>query len=331
MNWLLITLCFLPAFALTSLGMFPLLRVLKRRAILDYPNERSSHDVPTPKGAGLLLIPVSTLFLVLFDFFEGGAGVPAETLGIAVLAAILCGFSWLDDLRGLPVIHRLIAHGMATIAGLWLFSGNILIFKGLIPPVLDHILAVFLWMWFINLFNFMDGIDGISGVQTISICLGIIIVYAVSDSSAEDIYFATILGAAAFGFLLWNWPSAKIFLGDAGSAPLGFLLGWLLIRLAAAGEWEAAIILPLYYLADTAVTLLRRLFHGEKVWQAHRQHFYQQAIQNGRTHRSVAMSVAGVNLCLVSAAIFAAMGFSAISVLCAVFLVVSFLWYLAKH
>jgi len=117
---------------------------------------------------------------------------------------------------------------------------------------------------------------------------------------------ALAVAAATAGFLAWNWHPAKIFLGDIGSVGLGYLLAWLLLALAAMGEWEAALILPLYYLADATITLLRRLARKEKVWQAHREHYYQQAVQNGRSHARVSAAVATTNLALVALALAAA-------------------------
>jgi len=330
MNWVLVSACFVVAFTLVAAGMHPLLRLLQDKAILDHPNERSSHHAPTPKGAGLLLVPVVSALWVLFCVAFDSAGITTDIASMATLAVLLCGFSWLDDLRGLPALYRLGVHVVVAGIGIWLLPGDALVFQGLVPPLADHVLAVIFWVWFINLFNFMDGIDGISGIQTVGICLGIFAVFAVSDTDVVDVYFAVILAGGAIGFLLWNWHPARIFLGDAGSAPLGFMLGWLLIRLACSGEWEAAAILPLYYVADTTVTLLKRLFRGEKIWQAHCQHFYQQATQNGRSHSSVTTAVIGINFCLIALALLASAYLPIIGLSGAVLLVICFLSYLSN-
>jgi UDP-N-acetylmuramyl pentapeptide phosphotransferase/UDP-N-acetylglucosamine-1-phosphate transferase len=115
-----------------------------------------------------------------------------------------------------------------------------------------------------------------------------------------------VIAATMIGFLVWNWHPARIFLGDVGSIPLGFLLGWLLLDLAASGLWQAALILPLYYLADASLTLLRRLLRGAVIWHAHREHCYQQAVQRGRSHAAVSRAVAFTNLLLVGLAFVAA-------------------------
>ena len=144
------------------------------------------------------------------------------------------------------------------------------------------------WVWFINLFNFMDGIDGISGVECLGIGLGVAVIAALDGVPSGHGSLGICLAAAAAGFLIWNWHPAKVFMGDVGSVPLGFLIGWLLLDMAAAGAWAPAVILPAYYLADATITLLRRLLRGAAPWQAHRDHFYQQATQAGRSHARVA-------------------------------------------
>jgi UDP-N-acetylmuramyl pentapeptide phosphotransferase/UDP-N-acetylglucosamine-1-phosphate transferase len=141
----------------------------------------------------------------------------------------------------------------------------------------------------------MDGIDGITAVETISLALGFALLGQFIPQSA-------LLIAVSLGFLLWNWHPAKIFLGDSGSIPLGFLLGWLLLLLAGRGHWAAALILPAYYLADSTLTLLRRAVRGEKIWLAHRQHAYQRAVQAGARHDQVTLTILAANLLLIGAA-----------------------------
>jgi len=131
--------------------------------------------------------------------------------------------------------------------------------------------------------------------------VALIVALAPASGLAPDLGLT--LAAAALGFLVWNWPPAKIFLGDVGSVPLGFLLGWLLLKLAAGGDWAAALILPLYYLADATITLARRAIRGERVWRAHRQHYYQRAVQGGRSHARVSAGIGATNLMLVALAV----------------------------
>jgi UDP-N-acetylmuramyl pentapeptide phosphotransferase/UDP-N-acetylglucosamine-1-phosphate transferase len=162
-------------------------------------------------------------------------------------------------------------------------------------------------VWFANLFNFMDGIDGIAGGEATAVGIGIALV-AGTGGAFELIAPSVAVAAAALGFLVWNWHPARIFMGDVGSVPLGYLLGYLLLALAARGEWAAAVILPLYFLADATLTLLRRLARGERVWQAHREHFYQRAVQRGLRHDAVVLRVVAADLVLIAGAWAAAMG-----------------------
>ena len=282
------------------------LKALLKRAILDHPNERSSHSAPTPRGGGIAVIVVVLAAWAVIGPGSGDSGVGFWALLGATSA--LAAVSWVDDLRGLNVFIRLAVHGLLAGAALIALPAPGPYFGTLLPPVVDLTAAWLLWVWFINLFNFMDGIDGISGVETASIGIGVaLVVFAIDLDSSRALYGLTI-AAAALGFLWWNWHPAKIFLGDVGSVPLGFLLGWLLLDLSARGHWMAALIIPLYYLVDATLTLIRRAVRGEQVWQAHRQHFYQMGVHNGLSHSAVAVSVGLVNLFLVALAVLTAMG-----------------------
>ena len=181
-------------------------------------------------------------------------------------------------------------------------------FQGLLPPLLDRLAAGLVWLWFVNLFNFMDGIDGITGVEAASIGLGLFLVALVFAETSPAVLFPLLLGAASLGFLAWNWPPSRLFLGDVGSVPLGYLIGWLLLLWAAEGQWAATLILPLYYFADATITLVRRALGGAKVWQAHREHFYQRAVQGGASHARVSLGVLACNLLLIACALVAAGG-----------------------
>ena len=280
-------------------------RELLRRDIMDRPNERSSHDTPTPRGGGIgLMTALLPAWIAGAFLFAPGPLTTADWL-LPLAAAALAGVSWIDDLRDVGALPRLAAQFAAAIAGVLVLPG--LVFQGLCPPWLDATLAVIGWVWFVNLFNFMDGIDGISGVESIAIAAGVVLTGVVLSLVPGGMTAqALAVAAATAGFLAWNWHPAKIFLGDIGSVGLGYLLAWLLLALAAMGEWEAALILPLYYLADATITLLRRLARKEKVWQAHREHYYQQAVQNGRSHARVSAAVATTNLALVALALAAA-------------------------
>ncbi len=302
---------------------------LVRHAVLDRPNERSSHTAPTPRGGGVALLFVVCGAWVLATAWLGSA--PPAFGAVMVGTALLAVISWLDDVKGgMPVAARLAVQAVAVALALATFQDAGLVFQGVLPPLLDRLVSALLWLWFINLFNFMDGIDGISGVETVSLGGGLALVAWLAGFAAAYVALPALLAAAALGFLVWNWQPARIFLGDVGSVPLGFLLGWLLLITAAQGQWLAVAILPLYYLADATITLARRLARGETVWRAHRGHFYQQAVRGGESHAEVAIKVLVCNGVLVGLAIAATAGLSVPAALGAVVAVAMLLWHFRR-
>jgi UDP-N-acetylmuramyl pentapeptide phosphotransferase/UDP-N-acetylglucosamine-1-phosphate transferase len=290
-----LTIVAVASFVLSCLGTRLLVTVLRRGAVLDKPNERSSHVVPTPRGGGIAVIGVS---VVAWMTLWGAGLVPPLTVIVALAAGGLAVVSWLDDLRGLSPAIRLLAQFVAVAGGILALPHGA-IFQGWLPFGLDRIAGALLWVWFVNLFNFMDGIDGVDASEAATIGIGIMLVAGDSLDLAAP---AAAIAAAALGFLVWNWAPARIFLGDVGSVPLGYLLGFLLYQLALRGSWQTALILPLYFLADATLTLLRRLARGERVWQAHRQHFYQRAVQRGLGHAAVVLRVIAANVVLIACA-----------------------------
>lgn len=274
---------------------------LHHRRVLDHPNERSSHSAPTPRGGGIGVLAVALpLLAAVFWLYRPGAIEPLAVLALTLALAVL---SWLDDLRGLPVALRFAGHIAAVAAALTLLPDRLLVFQGVLPLALDRVAAALAWVWFINLYNFMDGIDGLAGVETIAIGGGLFAVVATAGAAAGSdgvaLALASLLtAAAAAGFLVLNWNPARVFMGDVGSIALGYLLGWFLLTLAAWGFWTAALILPAYYLADATLTITRRALAGERVWEAHSKHFYQRAVQRGLGHGRVARTIAAGNLCL---------------------------------
>jgi len=287
------------AFAASCIGTRALIAVLQRAAVLDLPNERSSHAAPTPRGGGLAVVAaIAAAWLVLC---ASGPVAPASLVvaaGMIGLAAV----SWADDLRSRPASLRLLAQFVAVTAGIWVLPGGP-VFQGWLPPGLDAAASAVIWVWFVNLFNFMDGIDGIDGSEAAAIGVGLLLIAGFGIGRDPGIAgLGAAIAAAALGFLVWNWAPAKIFLGDVGSVPLGYILGFLLLELAVRGWWKAAIILPLYFFADATLTLLRRLLRGERVWQAHREHFYQRAVQRGLTHDAVVLRVIAADIVLIGCA-----------------------------
>ncbi|MEE2999809.1 MAG: glycosyltransferase family 4 protein [Pseudomonadota bacterium] len=270
------------------------LHFLKSKDIVDTPNTRSSHKNPIPRGGGIavILVILTVSILILKGKIPGYHILFITTFFIGLI-------SWFDDLRGLSAFFRLFSQFAAVGCIFWLIPTSNLYFHGLFPVYLDNFLAMILWVWFINLFNFMDGIDGITVVESSSIGLGIFLIMMIGSAEITHGLLGLVIAAATLGFLWWNWQPAKLFLGDVGSIPLGFLLGWLLLEILASALWPVAIILPLYYLTDTTITLIRRIYRKEHIWQAHREHFYQQAIDHGLSHAQVSLVIAGFNLLLI--------------------------------
>ncbi|MEX0694518.1 MAG: glycosyltransferase family 4 protein [Rhodospirillales bacterium] len=289
------------SFLIAVIGTGVLCRVLAVRGIIDQPNARSSHQLARPRGGGIAIIAAiaaGTGVLVIGDHeLPNGLG----AIGLAAL--ILALVSWVDDVRGLPALARLIPQIICVAAVLhYLPITGIAALSGL-PDWARTLLLGLAWLWFINLYNFMDGIDGITGIETLVITTGIMTLSFVTDGLDTLQGPALVTTAAAAGFLIWNWAPARIFMGDVGSVPLGFIIGWLLLETAEAGYLLAALILPGYYLADATITLLSRLKRGEKIWQAHKQHAYQRAVQNGLSHGAVSIRIGAGGLVLIGLAV----------------------------
>ena len=334
LSWQWLTAITAGAFGASWVGTWGALFILRRRGMLDHPNARSSHLTPTPTGGGIAAITVMGIAWMLVAIFgpeEWGADVGAAAAAVS-LGTALAVLSLMDDLRGgLSPGLRFAFQAMAVLGGLIAIPGQV--FQGLLPPFVDSVAVVFIWLWFINLFNFMDGIDGIAGVQATGIGVGVAVVASVGALAPAHMIFGMVAAASALGFLLWNWHPAKIFMGDVGSVGFGYLLGWLLLVLAASGEWAAALILPMYFVADATITLMRRAFARQTLWQAHRDHFYQRAATAAfGNHRTVTRTflAAQVGLVALAGVVAVAPGVRVSGILTAAALVAALLWYLRR-
>jgi UDP-N-acetylmuramyl pentapeptide phosphotransferase/UDP-N-acetylglucosamine-1-phosphate transferase len=306
-HWVPAILAFALPLLATALGVRLLLPWLRARAMLDRPNERSSHKDPTPRGGGIAVVAV---LVVALGVIEVATGAPLWRLGLLTAAvAALAAVSWIDDRNGADWRLRLALQLAAVVAGLAAIGiGPLAARSGLPIWLLGAVLAL-AWMWFVNLYNFMDGIDGITGVETACIGVGLVALAVVTLGAAAGQGLAGLaLAGAAVGFLAWNWHPARIFLGDVGSVPLGYIVGGLLIQAVVAGHWAAALILPLYYLADATVVLVARALSGQKPWEAHKSHFYQRAHQGGLSHGQVSLCIGGLNVVLIALAAAAGLG-----------------------
>ncbi|MDX5371144.1 MAG: glycosyltransferase family 4 protein [Pseudomonadaceae bacterium] len=289
----------LPAVLLSSLAMTGgLRRYALQRNIMDLPNQRSSHSVPTPRGGGMAIV-VSFLLSLPVAWSMGwlpGAAIIAF-LGAGVLVALV-GF--LDDHGHVPAGWRLLVHFGAAAWGLYWLGGLPALPIGewqLEPGWLGMVLGLLYLVWLLNLYNFMDGIDGIAGIEAVTTCLAAVSICVLLDNW-QAAFLPAVLGLAAAGFLLWNFPPAKIFMGDAGSGFLGLMLGLTSVQMAWLDSrlfWAWLILLGVF-LVDASITLLRRFMRGERIYQAHRSHAYQHASRRYGRHLPVTLGVAAINL-----------------------------------
>ncbi|WP_210496218.1 glycosyl transferase [Microvirga antarctica] len=297
----------LAAFVLTVL-LILILKPLLARYAMARPNARSSHTVPTPQGGGIaimiaILIVVSAGLVLLRWVPEPGSLVlPRGTLaGVLAAAVVLALAGAIDDIRPLPALPRLTLQFLAVL--MVIGPTPLRLFPDLVPAWLETALLVLAGVWFVNLVNFMDGLDWMTVAEMVPITgflmgLGLHLGGVPLFDPAGVPLLAGALCGGLVGFALFNKPVARLFLGDVGSLPIGLIVGWCLLQLAGTGALVAALLLPLYYLADATITLGRRLARREKVWEAHRTHFYQRATDRGFTALGVSAHVFGLNLVL---------------------------------
>ncbi|WP_407194111.1 MraY family glycosyltransferase [Bradyrhizobium sp. STM 3566] len=273
-------------------------RPLLQRYALARPNARSSHRIPTPQGAGIAVIAATLIVASLWGATTNVAIPPALVAATVVIA--LVGFA--DDIVSLPVLVRLVLQAACVGAVVFTAPETARIAPAL-PLPLERGLIVLAGVWFVNLVNFMDGLDLMTVAEVVPVTAALLLLGMLGDLSWPAVLIAAALCGATLGFAPFNRPVAKVFLGDVGSLPIGLLLGWCLLELAFRGQTAAALLLPAYYLADSTITLFRRIARREPFWSAHRTHFYQRATDNGFTVRQVICEVFLVNLVLVGLAI----------------------------
>lgn len=240
---------------------------------LDHPNARSLHRTPVTRTGGIAL---------MLGVFLGPGLLIADSRPLLLGAAVLSGISFFDDWRGLSIGPRLLAHFLTVIAAVALS------FPDLPLPLFAIVILATIWMT--NLYNFMDGSDGLAGGMTL-FGFGFFALAAFRENEISLGLTSAAIAMSAGGFLLFNFYPAKIFMGDAGSIPLGFLaamfgaLGW------QQGLWPAWLPILIFspFIADASVTVTKRLLRGEKIWQAHREHYYQRLVRMGFGHRRTAL------------------------------------------
>jgi UDP-N-acetylmuramyl pentapeptide phosphotransferase/UDP-N-acetylglucosamine-1-phosphate transferase len=264
------------------------------RVALARPNARSSHRIPTPQGAGIAVVAATLLVAAAVNVVAVGpaANVPLVVFGATLFIAIV-GF--IDDVKSIGVLPRLLLQGLAVAVVVFAAPDDLRIVSAC-PPWIERGLLVVAGLWFVNLVNFMDGLDLMTVAEAVPVSAAVALFGLAGNIPAATTVAATALCGALLGFAPFNRPVAKIFLGDVGSLPIGLLLGWCLLQLAYHGQYAAALLLPLYYLTDATITLLRRMARREPFWAAHRSHFYQQATDNGFTVLRVVGEVFALNV-----------------------------------
>lgn len=268
------------------------------RSIIDIPNARSSHSVPTPRGGGIAIVFGFLLSIPFFAYY----GLLDWNLTYALLGsgAGIAILGFMDDHGHIAARWRLLGHFGGA---LW-----VIFWVGQLPSLeffnyrvdfqwAGYLFALFYLVWLLNLYNFMDGIDGLASVEAVFVCCGGALLYLLAGQP-EYIWGPIILACATLGFLFWNFPPAKIFMGDAGSGFLGITLGGLSLQAAGvAGElFFGWLILLGVFIVDATVTLMRRLLRGDKVYEAHRSHGYQFASRLYGKHLPVTLAVLVINL-----------------------------------
>lgn len=296
MPWLLFVFIGFASFLLTGV----LRRYALAKGLMDMPNERSSHSLPTPRGGGLAIVLTFLGGLIALKI----AGFLPVSLFWALFGAGLwtAAIGWLDDILNLPARLRLAGHfAGAAWALTWLGGLPPLLFIGLEVNLGagGHLLAAVYLVWLLNLYNFMDGINGLAGIQAVTVCAGAAVLYGFFGVETGDLWMVPMmLAAASVGFLFWNFPRARIFMGDAGSGFLGIVMGILSIN---AGLWVPElfwgwIVLMGAFVVDATATLVRRGWCGEKVYEAHRSHAYQHAAEFYNSHALVAIAFGTINI-----------------------------------
>lgn len=259
------------------------------RSLLDVPNHRSSHSVPTPRGGGIAIALVTLLGTVI----AGVLGWVTSDVSIAVVGggSLVALVGWLDDRRGLPASRRALAHAVAAAWALWWLHGLPTLQVGtqsIALSWLGSVLALAGIVWMTNLYNFMDGIDGIAGGEATVVC-GFAGALLVASGQFGLALVAWLLAASSAGFLAWNWAPARLFMGDVGSGFIGFVIG--VLAVASEGTHSLTVLgwltLSSVFVVDATATLVRRALHGEQWYSAHRLHAYQRAVQAGSSHRRV--------------------------------------------
>lgn len=273
--------------------------VRKHVASIDIPNSRSSHQVPTPRGGGLATVIATTLMLIVIYIRGAVADELFLALSVGGLAIAAVGFA--DDRWTVPPKVRLGVHAIAAIWALAWLGGLPPIQFGdrvFVPGWEGYVLGVLGIVWTLNLFNFMDGIDGLAGSEAVFVALAGCLLYFGDAEAGGAVAAGIVFAGACAGFLAWNWPPAKIFMGDVGSGYMGYVIAVLALVLARENPVALLVwvILGGVFFLDATITLIRRWSRREAAFEAHRNHAYQWLARRFQSHRRVTLLSIGINL-----------------------------------
>lgn len=293
---------------LFAAGAISFILLLRLKPVLGHhalakPNSRSSHKRPTPQGGGIAVIAATVVVFAAIAIFSPDLINESWRLAVvfvSVIALAIVGIT--DDIRPIAVLPRLLLQAVAVVMVLASLPDDLRVLV-VLPWWIERVLMFVAVLWFVNLVNFMDGIDWMTVVEVVPLTVGLSLFGLMGALPWDAALVALALCGAMVGFAPFNRPVARLFLGDVGSLPIGLLLGWLLLLLAGSGHLTAALLLPLYYLADATITLLCRLIKREPVLMAHRSHFYQLAIDGKFSVYQVVGRVFTLNIILIGFAI----------------------------
>lgn len=294
---------FLFFFAMIFSSSFLLTAIYRRFALnkllIDIPNERSSHSVPTPRGGGIAVVITWCIGVIASYFYFDWS--PTQLAGWIIPGCLLAVISFIDDMGHVSPSWRLLVQAAAASIGVYLLGDMPKSVTNPLSSIMQIGVVIFVILslvWLTNLYNFMDGINGIASLEAMAVCFGLFIQLWLFAPGIEPNVLPLILGAAVSGFCVWNFPKAKIFMGDIGSCFIGLQLGLFAVYYAGVDLhfFVGVVILLAAFVSDASVTLLRRIFRGQKIYLAHREHAYQHLARLTGSHTWVSLAYALITI-----------------------------------
>ena len=300
--WAPVAAMVLAAAAAGSAALIARLLPLLRRHVSARPNARSSHKAPTPQGGGIAVIAATLATVAVAALVSAKFHADLRLAWVCGAAIVLTVLGFVDDMASLGVAPRLLIQIVAVAIVVAALPDELRIIPDL-PFSIERFALLVGGLYFVNAVNFMDGIDWMTVAEVVPLAGGLALLGVFGALPASAVLLALALCGAMIGFAPFNRPVARLFLGDAGSLPIGLLLLWPLLLLAGGGHPIAALLLPLYYIADTGITIVWRLAKGETITSAHRSHYYQRALDLGFSVNQIVTRVFVVNILLVGLAL----------------------------